>query len=506
MPDTVLTEEQQNELMNVIESMKTFSDEFEGSVSEMKQAQEKMAQDLESHITSTKDFQSVTEATLEKLEDEKDKTDKDVFDIVMKEVNIRKQWGYKDPIERAIYTPRTVWSRQKGWTMKEGYPVDDIVMQMNDALYLIGAHKVMQEGGQPANAKHMQQQITSLETYKLFNYELQRNSELRKALDTGTAGSGSEWVPTGFSAKLIDDVRLKLKVAAMFNRITIPAKVGSYTSPLRGSRRRAYILGEAASDSATKYPTATPPTGDLTFSAVKHGVRMLFSDEMEEDSAIAIMPLVREEIVQAISDGEEDATINGDDATTHQDSDVTASNDVRKSWDGLRLHAGGSSGQAAVDISTFSADNLRSIEKGMGRFGVNPAERFWLTSISAYIQWLKMDELLTLDKLGAKATILTGQLGQFDGSPVIVSEFMRQDLNTSGVYDGTTETDTIILLVNRPSFWYADKPGGVKIETRHDIEVGQQIAVGSRRLDFKQAVTPAASGEETVGLGYSLTK
>ncbi len=140
----------------------------------------------------------------------------------------------------------------------------------------------------------------------------------------------------------------------------------------------------------------------------------------------------------------------------------------------------------------------------MGRFGIICTKLAWIAGISGFIQMLSISEVLTMDKFGANATIRSGQLAQFDGSPIIVSEFIRQDLNLSGVYDGATTSDTIILLVHTPAFRSAEKPSGIRIETDRDITTGQNIAVASRRLDFKQVMTPGSS-EETVAVGYSLT-
>jgi len=376
---------------------------------------------------------------------------------------------------------------------------------MNDALFILGSGKAMKAGFPPhENPEMVRSKIMELHTYKMFRWELESNTELRKALNTS---DGSDWVPTGMSATLIDDVRLARKVSGLFGRITIPLGVGSFDNPIRGAAQRAYLVGESTSDSPSDYPAGTVPTGKVTFTAIKHALLMRVSDEMREDAAIAIMPLVREELVQAIVDAEEDSTLNGDTSTTHQDSNVTASNDVRKSFAGLRYNAGGSSGQAAVDISTLSFANLRSIRKKMGRFGVNPTQTAWITGASGYIQLLGDAtnlNILTVDKAGDRATWFTGQLAEMDGSPIVVSEFIGQDLNTTGVYDGSTTTDTIILYVNRPAFKYADKPGGILIEQDRDIKVGQDYVVASRRMDFKQALTPG-SDEETVGLGYSLT-
>ena len=84
-----------------------------------------------------------------------------------------------------------------------------------------------------------------------------------------------------------------------------------------------------------------------------------------------------------------------------------------------------------------------------------------------------------------------------------MSEFIAQDMNTSGVYDGNTTTATIIMLVNRSAFRFGDKPGGLKVETGRDIERQISFAVASRRMDFKQVVIPGNS-EESVAYGYGL--
>lgn len=488
-------------ILEVKEAIENVSD----SAAETKERQVKAEKELRDEIAGVKDQLITANAVIEDLAEDKKAEEKSVFDVVMKGGAL-KGWGYHDPVTRALYKSHAHWKPGQGWTHDgKAYGVDPDVMLMNDMLYLLGNHLSINSEKNFGEHRDYRRCVQGLETYKLFRYELERSSELRKALNTSTDGEGQDFVPTGFSASLIDDVRLALKVAGLFPTITMPARSGAFENPIRGARQSAYLIGEPTSDSASKIPAVTAPTDKVSFSAKTHGVRMLWSYDIDEDSAIAIMPFARQELVQALADGEETSIVNGDTSTTHQDSDVTAANDVRKSFLGLRYHAGGSSGNAAVDISTLSLDNLRAIRRNMGRFGVNPRELAYITSISSYIQLLTVDEVLTMDKIGNLGTVMQGQLGSIDGIPIVVSEFMREDLNTSGVYDGSTTTDTILLLANTRSFYKAYKPGGVKVETGSDIETQQKIAVASRRLDFKQVITPGASGEETVGLGYSLT-
>ena len=494
-----------NDVLKAVAEMSEVMKDTAKSAGERLEAQKKMEGDLAAHIKKFDEFQTITTASIAELTAEQEEAQKSVFDIAMK-APILEQWGYGGTVERSLYKTHTNYVNGKGWVHDgKGYDLDDIVYQLNDMLYLTGMHKAIEaQQKNPGAGITYSSAVKGLESFKLFQFELNRRPELRKALSTSGTGTGTEWVPTGMSSQLIDDLRLELKVAALFPTITLPAKSGSFDLPFRGGRKEAYLQGESTSDSSSKYPATTIGTGKVTFAAVKHALRMLFSDEFDEDSAISAMPIMRQELIQALADAHENAIINGDTDTTHMDSDITTATNVAKSWNGLRKHGGNATGNASVDISTLGTATLRAIEKAMGRFGVNPSKRAWITGISGFIQMLSITEVMTMDKFGAAFTVKSGQLGQFDGSPIIVSEHMRQDLTTAGIYDGATETDTEILLVFTPAFYTGVKPSGVKVETDRNIETGQNIAVASRRLDFEQVITPG-SGEETVGVGYSLT-
>ena len=497
---------QSDSILSLINEMKDVLVDSTDSQAELKEKQVKMEEDLKAHISSSDARFNSAEASLSEYNAEQEALTQSIFDVVVKDAGVRNMWGYNDPISRALYKPTTQWEKGKGWTSTgKGYNCDPVVMELNDALYLAGMHKAVMSQRHPSDTMTYTQAVKSLDSYNLFRYEIERNSELRKAMDSATTGEGLEWVPTQLSAKLIDDIRLAMKVTALFPSITMPAGVGSFEVPVRGARRESYLVGEATADTGnTAYGIADPPSIKVAFTAVKHGLRMLFSDELEEDSAIAIMPLVRAELVQSLADASETAIINGDTANTHQDSNVTAATSVEKSWDGLRKLSGGSGGSAAVDIATLSLANLRSIRQGMGRFGTNPAELDWIVGLSGYIQLLGLSEVVTIDKFGANATAQSGVLGMLDGIPVVVSEFIKQDLNATGVHDGVTTSKTVMLLANNTSFYVGEKPGGVKVETDRDITIGQNIVVATHRSDFQEVVADG-SGEQNVGLGYNLT-
>jgi HK97 family phage major capsid protein len=324
----------------------------------------------------------------------------------------------------------------------------------------------------------------------------QTTTELRKAMDTATSGEGEEWIPTRFSRDLLEKVRLELKVAALHGRINLPTP--TFRMPVEGADAIAYLVPESTSDDSTKIRASTPGTKRITFTAQKLAGRVLFSEEITEDSIIPILPYLRGKVITALAVAQETCTINGDNSSTHQDSDVTDPLDARKAWKGYRklVHT-----DAKVDLSTFSTTTLRSIKKAMGKYGININQLAWVTGISVYNQMLDLTEVRTVDKYGPKATILTGELAKFDNIPIIASEYIREDLNASGVYDGTTTTKTIILLVRRDAFLFGDRRV-IKVKSAEIIETDQSQIVTTQRLDFEAGFD--TDTEKVVGLGYNI--
>lgn len=309
-----------------------------------------------------------------------------------------------------------------------------------------------------------------------------------RALDTQTTNEGVEWVPRLLSASLIERVNLQLRVAALFPMVTMPSN--PFDLPAVGvSRVRTGIHAEQTADSGQdKFKVLTPGTRKVTLTAKKFAGRVLVSREAEEDEIVAVLPWIASELVDFISADIEDAVINGDAQGAHMDVDVTASDDVRKAWDGLRAAAIAASATLDGGSNALTVDDLRLNRKEMLRYGIDPTKLAHVVSMSGYIDLLADDDVITIDKLGSQATILTGQLAQVDGAPVIVSEYVRQDLNATGVYDGTTTTQSLALTVHRGGFIMGEKRG-LSTEYLRELyaESDQDAVIASTRKAFSKA-------------------
>jgi HK97 family phage major capsid protein len=332
------------------------------------------------------------------------------------------------------------------------------------------------------------------------------SSELKKAMAGASGSEGEDWIPTGFSADLIGLVRLELKVANLFRTITMPTN--PYKFPVQLTDATGYLQSESVDDSAAKFKASTPTTSNLTLTAVKLACRTLFSEELSEDSIVPILPFLKANVVTAIAIANEKAVINGDEsgstAGSHMDTNVTTVTDAQAAWDGLR-HAA-IAGSAEVDIATPALETIRSIRTKMGVYGVDPSKLVWVTGISGYIQMLSMKDsnsaqvLSTIDKYGPNATVLSGELAKFDGSPVIVSEYIYQNLGATGIYSASL-TKTILLCVYVPGHIMGDRRR-VTVKTDQNIETDQQILVVTERKDFTNLY--AVATHNIVGQGYNL--
>jgi HK97 family phage major capsid protein len=327
---------------------------------------------------------------------------------------------------------------------------------------------------------------------------------LRKAMDSATSTEGAEYIPTGFSNQVHRLGRVPRKVAGLFTTIQMPTDPWKW--PLEAADAVAYLTGESTSDTATKFTATTPGTGNITFASKKFAARVLWSADLEEDSIVAIAPYVAYKVDLAHTDATEQAILNGDTTGTHQDSDTTNAADARKAWKGLRkLALQVASNGLSLDLSTFNTTGLRNLRKKMGKYGIMPDRLAWIASINSFYSMLGLSEVLTIQNYGNNATVVTGELAKFDGIPIVVSEFQRQDLNATGVYDGTTTTKTGLGLVNLDQFMIGRRRGPTMItDNRLYLETDQVVTVATQRQIFVDMLGGTSATNSSCAFGYNM--
>lgn len=401
-------------------------------------------------------------------------------------------------------------STMKADVMAKRYGADktliDDAHRLNDDLLILGA-----AAGALKNIGGSPQWVMSPTGFKLYEEYRVVMAELAKAMDTATSGEGYQWVPTLMSATLIDRVQLERGLARRFRRIAMPSN--PWTWPLKSTKATAYIKAEALSDfPANTITLSTPGTSSITFTAHGMAAGVAVSDEFVEDSIVAVLPFITDELAGAIADGEENAIINGDNATTHMDTDAAAASasDIRKMFDGLRYHAltdNSAAGKYATSEATVGTaafeygDLIRTMEKAGKYAKPEFGAGFFICSISTYFKMLAFTQLATLDVFGPAAINLTGNLPRVLGKEILVSDYMKDDLAATGVNAGADNVHTAILFCNPMGYAIGDRKV-YTVESDKNILSGMNYIVGTQRIDFQKMV---AATDIPCSIGYDIT-
>lgn len=320
-----------------------------------------------------------------------------------------------------------------------------------------------------------------------------------KAFGSTTVGGGDEWVPTLISSNYIEEFELERKVSALFKEI--PMQSNPFEIGVQNSVKKARRLAEGAD---AKTVAANFGTTKITFNADKLVSYADLPEELNEDSAPAILDLARAEVISEQVRAVEDSILNGDTAGT-MDSDTGGASDNRRAWDGLRRLALTASSTVTFGGAGVTKANMDAVRKLMGKHGVVPTDLVWIAGSSVHAQLLSVDEVATLEKFGPMATILTGSIGTFRGVPIVISEFVREDLNATGVFDNTTTTRTVVYLVNKNRFFIGRRrPIKVRVQPDPNANLDSWQLSSWQRLAYKGL--PQGASERSVVLGINILK
>ena len=342
--------------------------------------------------------------------------------------------------------------------------------------------------------------IPNLKNY-LFetNYGREVLMPMAKAYTTATNDS---WIPTLVDENYIEEFELPRQVEQLFRDITQPSN--PFDLPVQDDVTVARTIGE--NQQATE---ANFNTSKITFDATKFFQYSILPEEMNEDSAPDIMSAVRQDVVEAQMRAIETGIINGDTTSPHQDFDVESepADDARKAFNGLRKKAlDNSANGGTVDFNgPVTEDGLRSLRKNMSKYGVNPATLAYIMSPNAYHQAVGMEDVTTAEKFTANlATNLTGVLATFSGIPIVISEFLPENLSASGVNeDGGANNTTGILLCNHRRF-YTSTRRAIRLRVEQDNPDWDRWKMSSYSRRDYQGLTQDAT-ETSVTYGHNIS-
>jgi HK97 family phage major capsid protein len=352
---------------------------------------------------------------------------------------------------------------------------------------------------------------------KLWKHLQKAPSFMRPAISKAfndSSGVGAEWIPDQFAANLYFNIeetsQLPRVVADNLQKQSVERS--TILVPRLEKGGRPYIKGKISTDSPAQYTASTVTTSQKSVTVSGLAGRYLIDDAAQEDSAIAVVPALQRQISMDLADAMEDALINGDDSATHQDDIANwnirgrwgagspalgGSADHRRAFKGMRKQAFARS--CTADLSTFNFANLLGLKAQMGELALQNVVIF-ASPEAVLANLLSLAEVKTIDVFGPQATVVSGQIANILGMPIIMSRFLSADMNASGLYDNATKTKTGLLMAHAPS-WYIFERRGILVETDRKIDVGATEIVATMRSTFD---TLDLDATKNVAFGFNM--
>lgn len=274
------------------------------------------------------------------------------------------------------------------------------------------------------------------------------------------------------------EVRRRLVVAPLLRNISMQSNV--MTIPVNPEAGLATWVTNAQFGTAPSAgATQTHQLKEITLNAYKVATNEYLAYEEEEDALMVLMPIVRDAMVRRVARAMDKAFLLG--AGTGVDPVKGLA-----SYDASSVVVPSITGPATVA-------NLRAMRKDLGALGLDPSEVTFVVSTDIYYDLLEDATFQTMDKVGAQATILTGQIGNVGGSPVIVSaEFPTE---ASGTATGTANIGAIAF--NTSNFVVGNQRG-LRMDTQDLVETQRKVLVASLRTGMTQISTSVGQGVSTL--------
>jgi HK97 family phage major capsid protein len=322
----------------------------------------------------------------------------------------------------------------------------------------------------------------------------------------------SDWVPTEMSGTMIEKIYEATAVMQLLPRIDFPLGVGTLDLPTEGADVNIYLTGESTEqDGDAKITAAKPGVGKVSLTPKVLATRMVTSQEMTEDSAIAIGPYMALKMQRAFSRDLDDIIINGDTTSTHFDSGYTvAAGDRRRAWQGFRHKAHADTG-ANSDCATFNVETFMKPTILMGEYADDETRVVCIVNRSTHqqlgylVDTNKNPVFLTATQWGAgglpPAQAGAAAITQVGGYRVVKSAKVARNLNASGIYDGTTTSKSVAIWVHLDSWLMAVKRDMRLVPVERPEQL-QRVLVGSWRGILASA--PAASTDLNAAVSYDI--
>ena len=272
------------------------------------------------------------------------------------------------------------------------------------------------------------------------------------------------------STNLENEVRRRLVVAPTMRNIQMATNV--MTIPVNPEAGVAtWMANTAFGTTASAGNNGTHALKEITLNAYKVATNEYMAYEEDEDSLVALAPIVRDAMIRRVARAVDRAMLRGA---------GTGSDPV------LGLVGYDASSAVNLDISDATkatVATMRALRKDLGAWGLDPSELVYIVSTEVYYDLLDDTLFQTMDNVGPQATLLTGQIGTIANTPVLVSaEFADKAAGAAGA------------ICFAPGNFIGGNQRGLRIDTQDLVETQRKVMVASLRTGMTQVTTNLGAG------------
>lgn len=319
----------------------------------------------------------------------------------------------------------------------------------------------------------------------------------------------ANWIPTLNTRFYFEEFEIEPGIEKHFDQIIMQSR----TEKVPGAVNR--LKGRLEADDAT-FTAIYNAQSSYTYTAQDCVCHTDISEDLMQDMVpqSGSFDRLRKEVGLGLRRSKEDAIINGDDTGTpqgasHLDSDTAggAATLFNKAFKGLRKIAIAAGATNIVDNSGGAVDRdmFANMLIKMGKMAKEKSDLVWILgpSSSNRIVTGAVPELLTLDTFGPSATLLTGNIPRIFGVEPYESEWVREDVNSSGVY-ASAQTLTTALLIKKSRFVIGQRAPVKLWATPSLANQDKMLLTAKERFSFA-GVPQATTGERSAVIAYNIS-
>lgn len=339
-----------------------------------------------------------------------------------------------------------------------------------------------------------------------------------QAMDSAESGFGSQLIGAQYVGELWDAARNDMRVMPLIRNFEMTDPTAYL--PVEVDFPEMLFVSESTANNSSNYTTVKTGSQRVQVDAKKFVIHQMWSGELEEDSIIPFVPFLRGQAALSIAHYSDSLVVNGDTTNAgtgniNLDDADPADTKHYLAWDGLR-HVGivdNTNNQKdlanvavtpndLVDALARMHDATNFVHWGMP---TRSEDVVHLMDPATYFVLRKDPDVLTVDKMGPRATILTGQLAAINGQPIIPTQVIsKTEADGKVSTTGGNNTRGQVVTFNRNGFVWGWRRR-VQLETERLPATDQTRLVYSLRAGFGRFTpTGAASGIEAADVIFNI--